>query len=95
MHSNSFANNENNNKCDSSNNGHRAEVVLNNPANYFHEGDDVWYHWYTMFPNGFQTTPRFQVSTQWHQLSNTLTGGPAIEFNIDGKTKNLDMRVMP
>jgi hypothetical protein len=75
--------------------GARAEVVLNNKTNYFHENDDVWYHWYTMFPTGFQTKPRFQVWTQWHQGDDSLTGGPAIEFNVDGKTKNLDLRVMP
>jgi hypothetical protein len=75
--------------------GARAEVLLNNKANYFHELDDVWYHWYTMFPSGFQTIPPWQVWTQWHQGDDTLTGGPAVEFNVDGKTKNLDLRVMP
>jgi hypothetical protein len=75
--------------------GARAEVLLNNKSNYFHEGDNVWYHWYTMFPSGFQTTAPWQVWTQWHQGDDSLGGGPAVEFNVDGKTKNLDLRVMP
>jgi Polysaccharide lyase len=75
--------------------GARAEVLLNNQVNYFHEGDNVWYDWYTRFPSGFQTTPPWQVWTQWHQGDDALTGGPAVEFNVDGKTKNLDLRVMP
>jgi Polysaccharide lyase len=77
------------------NNGARAELLLDNPTNYFHDSDDVWYHWYTMFPSGFQTTPGWQVWTQWHQGDDSLGGGPAVEFNVDGKTKNLDLRVMP
>jgi hypothetical protein len=89
----------------------RAELLLNSrfpgqpqdqKAGYFYEGDDVWYHWYTLFPSGFllpdgvsTTSPKWQVWTQWHQGDDTLVGGPAVEFNVDGKTKNLDLRVMP
>ena len=79
---------------DNASGGARAEVVLNNVANYFHEGDNAWYHWYTMFPNGSQPTPPWQVWTQWHQGDDRLTGGPAIEFNVHTGTK-LDLRVMP
>ena len=58
----------------------RAEVVLTNKLpdrpndpnrNLFREGDDIWFHWYTLFPtNAYPTSSDknlWQVWTQWHQ----------------------------
>jgi Polysaccharide lyase len=82
----------------------RAEVVLtkNLPRhtnNLFSEGDDVWYHWYTLFPSGYQTDPRFQVWTQWHQDDSAPLPSdcqppnvgctPTVEFDVSGSTLSL------
>ena len=46
------------------NNGARAEVVLADRK--FGEGDERWFHWYTLFPADFLSSPGWMVVTQWH-----------------------------
>jgi hypothetical protein len=83
--------NVNNNKCSGGGDSTRSEVVLSNHP--FKDGQqDVWYHWYTMFPNDFQTTSRFQVWTQWHQIDSNATGPVPVVFDVD-KHGNLLMIV--
>lgn len=53
-------------------NGARAEVVLTNPLptknTYdFLPGEEVWYHWYTMFPNDLKIPNSWHIWTQVHQ----------------------------
>jgi hypothetical protein len=68
------------------NNGARAEVVLATPQ--FREGDERWFHWYTMFPADFVASPSWQLVTQWH--SNAF--GFPLAFGLHGET--LSFRVM-
>jgi hypothetical protein len=71
---------------DLNNLGNRAEVVLTNP--YFTQGQERWFHWYTLFPANFQTSPKWMLWTQWH--SNGF--GVPMGFNLHGET--LSFRVM-
>jgi len=70
---------------DYADNGARAEVSLSKPpinlhgGEYFFDGDEVWYHWYELYPKDFQIPLTFKddvnnrrvdawnVVTQWHQ----------------------------
>jgi len=84
----------------------RAEVVLTNKLpdrpndpnrNLFREGDDIWLHWYTLFPtNAYPTSSDknlWQVWTQWHQSdASTACCTPTMEFNVLGS--NLALRVL-
>jgi hypothetical protein len=63
---------------DSVSNGARAEVVLTNPlpgktTRDFLPGEDVWYHWYTMFPSNLKIPNSWHVWTQWHQEADIST----------------------
>ena len=71
---------------DLNNNGSRAEVVLRDQM--FHEGDERWFHWYTMFPAEFQPSPKWILFTQWHDSG----FGSPLGFNLHGET--LSFRVM-
>jgi hypothetical protein len=71
---------------DSSNLGNRAEVVLRDPM--FHQGDEVWFHWYTLFPEDYQPDDRWVLFTQFH--SNGF--GFPLTFNVHGE--QLSFRVM-
>ena len=66
--------------------GARAEVVLANPM--FREGDERWFHWYTLFPADFQASPSWIVYTQWHSNGFDVP----LAFNLRGET--LSFRVM-
>jgi hypothetical protein len=68
------------------NSGNRAELVLRNPM--FRQGDEVWFHWFTMFPEDFQTTLDWVLWTQCHGSG----FGFPITFNLHGN--ELNMRVM-
>jgi hypothetical protein len=56
--------------------GTRAEVVHTNPFQigtedlFYENGDEMWYHWYTLFPNGFTVPDRPALWTQFHQSDN-------------------------
>lgn len=59
-------------------NGARAEVVLTKPlpkkSTYdFLPGEDVWYHWYTMFPSILTIPNSWHVWTQMHQEASIST----------------------
>jgi hypothetical protein len=69
-----------------SNNGNRAEVVLTDPI--FREGDERWFHWYTLFPADFVTSSKWHLYTQWHSDGD----GVPLQFNLHGET--LSFRVM-
>ncbi len=71
---------------DLNNAGNRAEVVLRNPM--FHQGDEVWFHWFTMFPEDYQSIDKWVLWTQWHSSG----FGFPITFNLHGE--ELDFRVM-
>ncbi len=71
---------------DINNNGSRAEVVLREPM--FHKGDDVWFHWFTMFPEDYQPTQKWVLFTQWHSSG----FGVPLGFNLHGE--KLSFRVM-
>jgi len=71
---------------DLNNAGNRAEVVLRDPM--FHQGDEVWFHWYTMFPEDFVADKRWVLFTQWHSSG----FGFPITFNLHGE--EIDFRVM-
>lgn len=71
---------------DINNNGSRAEVVLREPM--FHQGDDVWFHWFTMFPEDYQPTEKWVLYTQWHSSG----FGVPLGFNLHDET--LSFRVM-
>lgn len=71
---------------DLNNNGARAEVVLATPQ--FREGDERWFHWYTMFPQDFIASPSWMLFTQWH--SNGF--GFPLAFSAHGET--LSFRLM-
>jgi hypothetical protein len=74
----------------------RAEVVLTNPLpgrsnHLFSEGDDVWFHWYSMFPSNYPTSTNsewWQVWTQWHQSDSfscpplPKSCSPPVAFNV-------------
>ena len=88
--------------------GPRAEVVFSDSSRHFHlfsEGDSVWYHWYTLFPNSYQIDPGWQVWTQWHQGAKTgpeltpadchdltISCTPTVEFSASGSI--LSLRVL-
>jgi len=92
------------------NQNNRAEVVLSknlpqHSDNLFKENDDIWYHWYTIFPGNsyptFNDKHLWQVWTQWHQSDNgpvapdCSTGNgctPAVEFNV--VNSSLALRVL-
>lgn len=51
--------------------GSRAEVVRSdsspNPERWwFADGDEVWYHWFTMFPSNLTIPRSWHIWTQWH-----------------------------
>jgi hypothetical protein len=71
---------------DLNNNGARAEVVLRELE--FREGDDRWFHWYTMFPADFVASPSWALLTQWHSHG----FGVPVGFNLHGES--LSFRVM-
>ena len=63
---------------DVSNNGARAEVVLTNPLPnkahmIFYLGEEVWYHWYTMFPRTLTIPNSWHIWTQFHQEAGSST----------------------
>ena len=63
---------------DISNNGARAEVVLTNPLSnkntyHFLPGEEVWYHWYTMFPSDLTIPNSWHYWTQFHQEADSST----------------------
>jgi len=76
--------------------GNRAEVVHldsssspTDPYYYFREGDDMWFHWYTLFPSsGYPeiVVPSgipFDVWTQWHPSDNCQnTDGTSCKVNV-------------
>ena len=66
--------------------GSRAEVVLAEPK--FREGDERWFHWYTLFPPEFATSPSWMVFTQWH--SNAVS--VPLAFSLHGEV--LSFRLM-
>jgi hypothetical protein len=71
---------------DLNNNGARAEVVLASPQ--FREGDERWFHWYTMFPADFVASSSWMLFTQWH--SNGF--GVPVRLGMRGET--VSFRVM-
>jgi hypothetical protein len=82
---------------DAQTNGSRAEVKYCSPAlrnYYFVPGDDIWYHWYTMFPENF-TIPRpadptwWITWTQWHGALGGGKFGLPVAFNLNGDKLNL------
>jgi Polysaccharide lyase len=90
------------------NNSTRAEVVLTRNLPWkssflFSQNDDVWYHWYTLFPSGsYHPDSGWQVWTQWHQddsapLPSDCQIGPGctptVEFDVD-KGSTLSLRVL-
>jgi hypothetical protein len=81
----------------------RAEVVLTKALQghidqHFREGDDIWFHWYTLFPLDYGTANGFQAWTQWHQSDGFVppdckTGcSPVVEFTV--KEPNLVLRIL-
>jgi hypothetical protein len=48
--------------------GARSEVSTEDNI-YFKNGDNVWYRWYTFFPEDLVVPNSWHVWTQWHQLS--------------------------
>lgn len=68
-------------------NGARAELV--GPS--WKEGDNVWYRWQTRFPGWYGITPKWQLLTQFHQISDVGIGVP-LHFALHGV--RLSMRVM-
>jgi hypothetical protein len=59
--------------------GTRAEVVHTNPFQlgtedlFYENGDEMWYHWYTLFPNGFTIPDRPALWTQFHQSDSHIS----------------------
>jgi hypothetical protein len=66
--------------------GARAELVVTSPM--FHEGEERWFHWHTLFPQDFQTSPRWHLFIQWHSGD----FGVPLQFNLHGE--RLSFRVM-
>lgn len=75
-------------------NGARAEVVLTDPR--FFEGDEVWFHWATLFPADFKVPVSWGVFTQWHQSLPLGNGGPPLGFYLHPRNGKpvMGLRVM-
>jgi Polysaccharide lyase len=58
----------------------RTEALLKGPQHTIHEGDDRWYHWYTLFP-ARGPVPAF-VFTQWRGDDERVT--PRAPFGLYG-----------
>ncbi|MDH3225888.1 MAG: polysaccharide lyase [Thermoleophilia bacterium] len=61
--------------------GDRAELAFAGPS--IEEGQEYWYEWFTLFPQGFPTESSrvWQVFSQWHSRGN---GPPPLGWYIDG-----------
>jgi hypothetical protein len=63
--------------------GTRAEVVHTNPFQlgtetpledlFYENGDEMWYHWYTLFPNDFTVPDKPALWTQFHQSDSHIS----------------------
>ncbi|WP_458720656.1 heparin lyase I family protein [Candidatus Nitrosocosmicus sp. R] len=80
--------------------GNRAEVIhinqsapRNDPYYNFQEGDDVWFHWYTLFPQGDYSPgdKRFYVWTQWHQKDDNACCDPVAGFTEKGSKLSMNV----
>ena len=78
------------------NQGARAEVVFYDSQSKKHiweEGDEVWYHWQTMFPNDLSISPgKWLVWTQWHHNSSSGSPPLAIAINENGGKQYLNLK---
>jgi hypothetical protein len=71
---------------DLANKGSRAEVTLG--ARRFFEGEEAWFHWYTLFPVSFVSSPSWALVTQFH------SGGDGVPLAINLHGEELELRVM-
>ncbi|MBU8896423.1 carbohydrate-binding protein [Corallococcus sp. H22C18031201] len=51
------------------------------------QGDEYFYKWSTLFPNGYPSADSWQVFTQWHQEG--CCGSPPLEFFVRGEQMNM------
>ena len=61
--------------------GDRAELAFAGPS--IEEGQEYWYEWFTLFPQGFPTESGrvWQVFSQWHSRGN---GPPPLGWYVEG-----------
>ena len=61
--------------------GNRNELVHGASSNdQYHEGDDIFVGWSTLFPNDFGQSDSWQVFTQFHHTG--CCGSPPLEFDV-------------
>lgn len=66
--------------------GNRNELFR---GTYEPNGSEYYYKWSTLFPQGFPSSPKWQVFTQWHH--DGCCGSPPVEFFVT--SDKLNMRV--
>ena len=65
--------------------GNRTEVVADQDALRFKEGDERWFDWWTMFDSSFPADGGWQIVTQWH----LPTGGTQPTMTLDGRSNRV------